>query len=234
VPSLLTNNNPSNNQHINFKGDHCASPLRQVSHNSHNGEPVDVAINQTAPLTEDQNQDVNKHIKFKGDCCASPLRQVPNSKYSNEVDKTAIEQTEHGNDPVVERNPQEPETPTTRHPLMQDRNKRHTQEEHTRCLVANGLEGKKSQRDQRLARNKRSGRPPQKEVQADTSHPTTKISLIDNISDNPDPESNHNNNIWSINTEEQNSDTGIEQKSYLAMWTKPCSPGSQILSKLSM
>jgi hypothetical protein len=55
-PLLPVNGNPNNNQHINFKGDHCASPMRQVSHNKQSSEPVNVATSHTdLPTIEDQD-----------------------------------------------------------------------------------------------------------------------------------------------------------------------------------
>jgi hypothetical protein len=48
--------NPTINQHINFKGDHHASPMRQVSHNKQSSELVDVATNHTdLPTIEEQD-----------------------------------------------------------------------------------------------------------------------------------------------------------------------------------
>jgi hypothetical protein len=63
---LPVNSNSSNNQHINFKGDHCTSPTRQVLPNIQSSEPVDVAISHAAqPIVENHN--IKEHINFKGD-----------------------------------------------------------------------------------------------------------------------------------------------------------------------
>jgi hypothetical protein len=115
---LPTNNNSSNNQHINSKGDHCTSPIRQVLHDKQSSEPVDVAVSQIAPsVTEGQN------IKE----CSSSKEII-----SEEQD---------------EQKPKKLETLQAQHLLTQDGNKRRTKDEHAKWRVANGQNEKKSQAD---------------------------------------------------------------------------------------
>ena len=122
--------------HINHKGDHCASPSRQVPPDNHKKESVDVAISQTALLAK-RGQDNEKCINFQGDHCASPLRQVSQHHgfMGEVVDEATIEQTDESG---------KQETLQNQHPLTQDGNKRCTKEECTKWRVANGLKKKKS------------------------------------------------------------------------------------------
>ena len=108
--TLLTSQDLNINQRTNFKGDHCAPPSRQVSHDGNDSEPVDVAGSETAPLPPlGQDPDTEKRTNLKGDHCAPPSRQVfQSNKSTNElVDKAVIEQAEQGNYPPDSRGQEE-------------------------------------------------------------------------------------------------------------------------------
>ena len=141
----------SNKQCINFKGDQCASPSRQVSYNKQRSEPADVAVNQTIQPTKEQQHNI-KHINSKGDHCASPSRQVfqHDNSVGEPVDETMIKQIEHGSHFKTkakhsnENNKQKPGTPQAQYPPTQDGNKRCTKAERAKWQVANGLSKRKS------------------------------------------------------------------------------------------
>jgi hypothetical protein len=124
-------------QRINFKGDHSTSPSRQVPHDNHKSELVDVAVTQTAPLAE-KGQDNEKRINFQGDHCASPSRQVfqHNGLMGELVDEATTGKTEHENQSELKAKlPEEQdklETPKAQHSLTQDGNKRRTKGEHAK------------------------------------------------------------------------------------------------------
>jgi hypothetical protein len=96
---------------------------------------------------------------------------------------------------------------------MQDGNKRHTKGERAKWRVANGSNEKRSRTDRTTAKRKRLGKQLQKEAQPTAQpSPSTEIPLTNNISNNPDPKPNQENNIWNISSEEQNINAGMEQK----------------------
>lgn len=154
-PLLSGDFNPNINQRINFKGDHCAPPSRQVPCDESDGELVDVVKHEIAPLPMGgQGPDIGKRTSSMGDHGAPPLRQVsqPDNSINELVDEAMIEQTERG-DHTIDGGEQEEEdssgceTPRIQHPLTQEGNRRRTREERIKWREANGYKGKKSRTD---------------------------------------------------------------------------------------
>jgi hypothetical protein len=87
------NGNSSNNQRINSKGDHCASPVRQVfQHDNYISEPVDKAIiGQTEheshsgiKAKHSEEQDKQKPKKLETPQAQHPLTQDRNKRHTKD------------------------------------------------------------------------------------------------------------------------------------------------------
>jgi hypothetical protein len=170
-------------------------------------------------LLTSQDLNINQRTNFKGDHCAPPSRQVyqHDSSINEPVDETAIEQAEHGEQPSDNKEqegeiPKGQETPKIQHPLTQEGNKRCTWEEQTKGQEVNGLKRKKTQTDRGIAKGNRLGGPLQKGVQPTSQPFPSAATLPTDMPNNPDPTPDHKGNIWTINTEVQNSNFSTEQK----------------------
>jgi hypothetical protein len=132
------------------------------------------------------------------------------------VDEAKTKQTEHkakGLEEHVEQQPKKQETLQSQHPLTQEGNRRCTKEDCIKWQVANSLNEMKSQKDWTLAKHKRLGKSLQKGAQPISQpFPSPEIPVTNNTPNNPNLKPSHKDNIWNINSEEQNIDTSTEQK----------------------
>ena len=152
------------NQRTNFKGDHCASPSRQVPYDKKNSEPIDVPESKTAPPPKrGQNPNTEQRTNLKGDHCAPPSRQV--SQYENSlnelVDEAIIEQAEQRDHPSnkEEESSTAEKSPEVQHPVTREESKKRKWGERIKRREASGLKRKMSRTDRAMAKRNRLGRP---------------------------------------------------------------------------